>query len=357
MKAALCAKYIILGLGTLCHQVKFSCAICRMMKGKVAHQLQGALPVRRSGEGLRPFEHVGMDFAGPFEVKVGRGKPRKKLYVLVLTCMAVRAVHLEATGGTDTTHVVNAISRFVDVRGIPKTVTTDNQTSFQKADKDLTDWIGAIDLDMLREKTGHEFRPGSRGIEWIFNPPLAPHFGGVFEILVKAMKRALKTTVGHADLTEEEFRTVISKVAWMLNNRPIQPVGDSSDLEALTPNHFLNGAPEDAVFPPNLPNSRIGLQERLKYQVEVQQHFWKRFQAEIIPLMGPRKKWREEVSDLKEDDVVIEVDENTPRGEWRKMRVTRVIPSDDNLIRKVEVTNGRGKFYIRPISRLIQIVC
>ena len=357
MKAALCAKYIILGLGTLCHQVKFSCAICRMMKGKVAHQLQGALPVRRLGEGLRPFEHVGMDFAGPFEVKVGRGKPRKKLYVLVLTCMAVRAVHLEATGGTDTTHVVNAISRFVDVRGIPKTVTTDNQTSFQKADKDLTDWIGAIDLDMLREKTGHEFRPGSRGIEWIFNPPLAPHFGGVFEILVKAMKRALKTTVGHADLTEEEFRTVISKVAWMLNNRPIQPVGDSSDLEALTPNHFLNGAPEDAVFPPNLPNSRIGLQERLKYQVEVQQHFWKRFQAEIIPLMGPRKKWREEVSDLKEDDVVIEVDENTPRGEWRKMRVTRVIPSDDNLIRKVEVTNGRGKFYIRPISRLIQIVC
>ena len=172
----------------------------------------------------------------------------------------------------------------------------------------------------------------------------------------KAMKRALKATVGRADLTEEEFRTMISKVSWMLNNRPIQPVGDSDDLEALMPNHFLNGAPEDAVFPPNLPNCRLSLQERLKYQVSIQQHFWKRFQAEIIPLLGPRGKWKEEKEGLKEDDVVIEVDENTPRGEWRRMRVTRVFPSEDGLVRKVEVTNGRGKFYSRPISRLIPII-
>ena len=322
----------------------------------MASQLQAALPERRLGEKMRPFTHVGMDYAGPFEVKVGRGKPRKKLQVLVLTCMSVRAVHLEATGGMDTTHVLNAISRFVDVRGLPETITTDNQTSFQKADKDLGEWIAAIDFEALQAETGGGFRPARRGIQWIFNPPLAPHFGGVFEIIVKAMKRALKATVGRADLTEEEFRTMISKVSWMLNNRPIQPVGDSDDLEALTPNHFLNGAPEDAVFPPNLPNCRLSLQERLKYQVSIQQHFWKRFQAEIIPLLGPRGKWKEEKEGLKEDDVVIEVDENTPRGEWRRMRVTRVFPSEDGLVRKVEVTNGRGKFYSRPISRLIPII-
>ena len=356
LKAELGSKYIILGLGTLCHQIKFRCAVCRAERGRVASQLQAALPERRLGEKMRPFTHVGMDYAGPFEVKVGRGKPRKKLQVLVLTCMSVRAVHLEATGGMDTTHVLNAISRFVDVRGLPETITTDNQTSFQKADKDLGEWIAAIDFEALQAETGGGFRPARRGIQWIFNPPLAPHFGGVFEIIVKAMKRALKATVGRADLTEEEFRTMISKVSWMLNNRPIQPVGDSDDLEALTPNHFLNGAPEDAVFPPNLPNCRLSLQERLKYQVSIQQHFWKRFQAEIIPLLGPRGKWKEEKEGLKEDDVVIEVDENTPRGEWRRMRVTRVFPSEDGLVRKVEVTNGRGKFYSRPISRLIPII-
>ena len=357
LKAALAANYIILGLGTLCNQIKFRCAVCRANRGKVAAQLQAALPKRRLGEKMRPFTHVGMDFAGHFEVKVGRGKPRKKLYVLVLTCMAVRAVHLEPTGGMDTAHVLNAISRFVDIRGLPETITTDNQTSFQKADKDLADWYKAIDFEFLQEKTGTIFRSTTRGITWVFNPPLAPHFGGVFEIMVKAMKRALKATVTHADLTEEEFRTMISKVSWMLNNRPIQPVGDPSDFEALTPNHFLNGAPPEAIFPPDLPTSRIGLQDRLKYQIEVQQHFWQRFQTEIVPLLCPRRKWKEHSEDIKENDVVIEVGENTPRGEWRRMRVTRVIPSEDGLIRKVEVTNGFGKTYIRPISKIIPIVC
>ena len=355
MKAALSSGYTIVGLGNLCHRIKFNCSVCRAARGKIATQLQAPLPTRRLGDRLRPFAHVGMDFAGPFEVKMGRGRPRKKLFVLVLTCMAIRAVHLETTGGTDTTHVVNAISRFIDLRGLPESITTDNQTSFQRADKDLAEWVKAINFEVLQEKVAAK-RSSSRGIEWIFNPPLAPHFGGVFEIMVKAMKRALQATVARADLTEEEFRTVISKVSWMMNNRPIQPVGDSSDFETLTPNHFLNGAPEDAVFPPDLPSSRIGLQERLRHQIEVQQHFWKRFQTEIVPLMQPRRKWKTELESIKEDAVVIEVDENAPRGEWRKMRVTQVFPSEDGLIRKVEVTNGRGKFYLRPITRIIPIV-
>jgi hypothetical protein len=61
---------------------------------------------------------------------MGRGKIRKKVYVLVLTCMVTRRVHLEDTGGMDTSHIINAISQFVDVRGVPTTLTSDNQTSF-----------------------------------------------------------------------------------------------------------------------------------------------------------------------------------------------------------------------------------
>jgi len=67
--------------------------------------------------------------------------------------MSIRAVHLEPTGGMDTTNVVNAISRFADVRGVPETITSDNQTSFQKADKDLRDWLKAIDFSQVEQKT------------------------------------------------------------------------------------------------------------------------------------------------------------------------------------------------------------
>ena len=87
----------------------------------------------------------------------------------------------------------------------------------------------------------------------------------------------------------------------------------------------------------------------------VQQHLWKRFQEEIIPMMGPRKKWRLERKNLAENDVVMEIDDDLPRGIWRLLRVTKVLPSADGLVRSVEVVNSIGKIYQRPISRLIPI--
>ena len=59
---------------------------------------------------------------------------------------------------------------------------------------------------------------------------------------------------------------------------------------------------------------------------------------------------------MKIDDVVLEVNENLPRGTWRLMRVSKVLPSADGLVRKVEVVNPDQKAYIRPICRLVPVV-
>ena len=356
MKAALRKHYAILGLGTLCSQIKSHCTECKKLRAGVAVQQMAPLPERRVGTQMRAFEHVGLDFAGPFELKVGRAKARKKVWILVLTCMVVRAVHFEVTGGLDTTCVINALSRFCDVRGIPETITSDNQASFHKADDELVEWYASIDWDRVVMETSFGFKPFSKGILWIFNPPLAPHFGGIFEIMVKAAKRALKATIGRADLDEEEFRTVVSKMAHLLNCRPIQLVSDRDDYETLTPNHFLLPGLAGAVFPPEVSDDdHLKLSVRLRHQIMVQQHVWKRFQAEIVPMLGPRKKWCVETENLKVDDVVMEIDDNLPRGVWRLLRVSKIIPSADGLVRKVEVINPTGKIYSRPISRLIPI--
>ena len=111
-----------------------------------------------------------------------------------------------------------------------------------------------------------------------------------------------------------------------------------------------------AVFPPDLSEeNKLKLPKRLEYQAIVQQHVWKRFHQEIKPMLGPRKKWSVERENLKEDDVVMELDENLPRGAWRLLRVVRVIPSADGLVRSCKVINAVGKAYLRPISRLIPI--
>ena len=357
MKAAIRNIYAIIGMGSLCKQVQFRCTECRKLKATTESQLMAPLPERRIGHKLKPFDNVGLDFAGPFDIKMGRGKTRKKVYVLVLTCMVIRGVHLEATGGMDTVHVINAISRFVDVRGVPATITSDNQTSFRKADKEITEWFKNVDWVAVQSATGLGFRPNSDGIDWHFNPPNASHFGGIFEIIVKALKRALKVIIGRCDLDEEAFRTTVSKVAFMLNNRPIQPSGSIHDLEPLTPNHFIFSDLANSVFPPDFPeDARTSLDRKLKLQVQVQKFVWKRFFQEIVPMLGPRQKWSQEKETLSVDDVVIELDENQPRGVWRLMRVSKIFPSQDGLVRKVEVMSTGNKAYMRPISKLIPIV-
>jgi hypothetical protein len=286
---------------------------------------------------------------------MGRGKIRKKVYVLVLTCMVTRGVHLETTGGMDTSHVIDAISRFVDVRGVPATLTSDNQTSFRKADKEITEWYKTVNWDAVQEATGLGFRPSSDGIQWHFNPPNASHFGGIFEIIVKALKRAMKTVIGRADLDKEAFRTCVSKIMFMLNNQPIQQSGSIQDQAPLTPNSFVLGDLANTVFPPDFPEV-TNLDRKLKQQIEVQKSVWKRFFLEFVPLLGPRQKWSQEQENLKVNEVVIELDENQPRGVWRLMRVSKIFPSQDGLVRKVEVTSTDNKTYIMPIAKLILIV-
>ena len=45
------------------------------------------------------------------------------------------------------------------------------------------------------------------------------------------------------------------------------------------------------VFAPGVSgDNKLKLSSRLRFQVKIQQHVWRRFQEEVIPLMGPKKK-------------------------------------------------------------------
>ena len=73
-----------------------------------------------------------------------------------------------------------------------------------------------------------------------FSPPSAPHFGGVWESLVKSAKVALEAIVESRPLTEELLRGFVIQAESLLNGRPLTHVSvDPRDPEPLTPNHFL----------------------------------------------------------------------------------------------------------------------
>ena len=81
-------------------------------------------------------------------------------------------------------------------------------------------------------------------IAWKFIPQHAPHFGGIWEAVVKSVKIHLKRVLGDVKLTYEELSTLLYQIEACLNSRPPAPLPNDDDgIEALTPGHFLVGKP------------------------------------------------------------------------------------------------------------------
>ena len=82
----------------------------------------------------------------------------------------------------------------------------------------------------------------AKKIEWIFRPPLSPWMNGAVEAVVKLTKLRLKAITRDRLFKEEALSTYLKEVEAVVNNRPFTSISDDvTDLELLTPNHFLIG--------------------------------------------------------------------------------------------------------------------
>ena len=59
------------------------------------------------------------------------------------------------------------------------------------------------------------------GVEWSFNLEKAPWWGGMFERMIRSVKRCLRKTIGRARITYDELLTAIAEGEMILNSRPI----------------------------------------------------------------------------------------------------------------------------------------
>ena len=171
------------------------------------------LPELRTQKSLRAFSQTAIDFVGPFYTKQGRGKTRHNRYLCLFTCLGTRAVHLEIAYGLDTDSFLNAFFRMVSRRGLPKDVLSDNGTNFVGANNELKE-LAFLDREMIQEKTA------CYGVKWHFNPPLAPHFSGVHEVMIKAAKTAINAVLSNADVTDEELLSAVVGAEGLINSRP-----------------------------------------------------------------------------------------------------------------------------------------
>ncbi|MCG8034838.1 MAG: DUF1759 domain-containing protein, partial [Candidatus Thiodiazotropha taylori] len=197
--AALSTRYWILSGREVIREWERECAECRRRKSKPCSQIMAPLPTSRLKPSLRAFARSAVDFAGPFITVQGRGKRREKRYLCLFTCFATRAVHLEMAYGLDTNSFLNAFYRMASRRGLPEEIFSDNGTNFKGADAELKSLVRELDPNRINQSTAN------KGVAWHFNPPLAPHFGGVHETMIKAAKKAIQAILGNADINDEEL--------------------------------------------------------------------------------------------------------------------------------------------------------
>lgn len=135
-------------------------------------------------------------------------------------------------------------------------------------------------------------------------------------------------------------------------SRPLTSVSsDPQDLEALTPNHFLLGRSNPA-FPLDIVTDKdLSSRKRWRHAQVMVQHFWKRWLCEYLPKLTERRKWNRSTRNVSEGELVLVVDEHSPRGHWPLARVIRVFFGDGNVVKSVEIKTKRGT-YVRPIAKI-----
>jgi Integrase core domain. len=121
--------------------------------------------------------------------------------------MAVKAIHIEIVSDLSTEGFLAAMRRFVARRGIPSDVYSDNGTNFVGANNTLKELYGLFESESFKKEV-QDYAIG-KNITWHFNPPLAPHFGGVWEAAVKSFKHHFRRVVGDRLFTFEEINTSI----------------------------------------------------------------------------------------------------------------------------------------------------
>ncbi|XP_077282625.1 uncharacterized protein LOC143908736 [Temnothorax americanus] len=232
---------------------------------------------------------------------------------------------------------LSALRRFIARRGRCSRIYSDCGTNFVGAQRELVSCMEAAS--------------GREQIQWSFNPPSAPHFGGLWKAGVKATKTHLKRVVGAQILTVEEFSTLLAQVESILNSRPLCPTSsDPHDLGVLSPGHFITLEPLVAVPYPDLDPVPIGRLDRWQLVQHMHQQFWKRWHEEYLHTLQQRPKLKP-ADAISKGTLVLLKTENAPPLAWRRRRVEELHPGRDGVARVATVGTADG-LLSRPLVKL-----
>lgn len=166
---------------------------------------------------------------------------------------------------------------------------------------------------------------------------------------------------GSHPLSHEVLCTFMAEISAIINARPLVPISSDPDSPLiLTPAMLLT---QKVGVPPSPGNfSGDGMFRQQWKQVQsLADNFWYRWRREYLPTLQNRRKWNSTQPDIQEGDLVLLKDNQSPRNKWPMALVSKVFPSADGRVRKVQLKvskSGSGKdvTYLRPITEVILLL-
>ena len=124
-----------------------------------------------------PFQHVGVEYAGPLYVRDNYSNLAKlfKAYILIFTYATTRCTHLELVTDFTTETLILAIKRFISRRGKPYFFISDNFKTFLS--KELKQFLLYV------------------SISWTFILERSPWWGGFYLRIIGIVQSCLKKVI------------------------------------------------------------------------------------------------------------------------------------------------------------------
>ena len=334
-----------------------SCAKCKIHKSRAyAYPGNPPLPAYRT-EAKTPFEYVGLDYAGPFEIQ--SHDFRGKLWICLFTCLITRACHLVMVPNTSTKTFLDALQELSTFYRMPRLLLSDNATQFHAADRLLR---------QLQKSKVVQDALGANEILWHFIPARASHIGGVFERMIGIMKVELRKMSCGTKLTLQEAKVHILEVQRIVNNRPLTRANASlDDVSCITPMDLIRGYKDKtSIFPEvyvdefleDLWETKQDLPQQYLRKKINRENFFKNLHEGYFEMLRfsspgtPQKQGQGQSHRLPKVGDVVLIKEDTLRVDWPKGIIVELPVSSDGKIRRAKVMNSKKHLLDRAICDL-----
>ena len=307
-------------------KIRKNCYLCRLLAKKSMTQIMAPLPDERLLP-CPPWTNVGIDLFGPLEATdMVKKRLKSKCWGLIISCLTTRAVHLDLTQSYDTDCLLQALRRFINLRGTPAKILSDQGTQMVAASKEVAGMIELLDFSLIKGWCAN------RKITWEFTPVRGQHVNGCTESLIKSTKKILSIHLHGKNLSYVELQTILFEVSQILNSRPLgvynKPGNDVLDGGPITPNHLLFGRATNAV-PTFKYDENVRLTKRIRFMNTLLEEFWSKFRVQVFHTLLPSYKWKKEGRIAKLGDVVLMEDCDLKVGEYRLGKIVGIKLGND----------------------------